>query len=61
MFDISVRPIPTYGSNVWGMSKSGLDALDKVFLHYACCTLGLKATKHLQRYCVLCVREVSSE
>ena len=44
IFETLVRPILTYGSDVWGMSKSGLDALDKVFLHYARCTLGVKAT-----------------
>ena len=44
MFDTLVRPILTYGSDVWGMSKAGLDVLDKVFLHYARCTLGIKAT-----------------
>ena len=44
MFDTLVRPVLTYGSDVWGMSKSGQGALDKVFLHYARCTLGVKAT-----------------
>ena len=44
MFDTLVRPILTYGSDVWGMSKAGLDVLDKVFLHYARRTLGIKAT-----------------
>ena len=44
MFDTLVRPVFTYGSDVWGMSKSGQGALDKVFLHYARCTLGVKAT-----------------
>ena len=34
MFNTSLRPILTYDSDVRGMSKSGLDALDKVFLHY---------------------------
>ena len=44
MFDTLVRPVITYGSDVWVMSKSGQGALDKVFLHYARCTLGVKAT-----------------
>ena len=44
MFDTLVRPVLTYGSDVWGMSKSGQGALDKVFLHYARCILGVKAT-----------------
>ena len=44
MFNTLVQPIFTYGSDVWGMSKSGLDASDKMFLHYARCTLGVKTT-----------------
>ena len=44
MFDILVLPILANGSGVWGTNKSGLDVLDKVFLHYASCNLGVKAT-----------------
>ena len=44
MFDNLVRQILTYGIEAWGMSKSGLDALDKVFFQYARCTLGVKAS-----------------
>ena len=44
MFDTFVRPVLTYGSDVWGMNKSGQGALDKLFLHYARCIRGVKAT-----------------
>ena len=46
MFDTLIRPILTYGSDVWGLSKTGLDVglIDKVFLNFARCTLSVKAT-----------------
>ena len=44
MFDTLIRPILTYGSDVWGLSKAGLDVLDKVFLNFVRCTLNVKAT-----------------
>ena len=44
MFDTLVRPVLTYGNDVWGMSKSGQGELYKVFLHYVRCTLGVKPT-----------------
>ena len=44
MFDILVRPSLTYGNHAWGMNRSGLHALDKVFLHSARCTFGVKAS-----------------
>ena len=44
MFDSLVRPILTYGSEVWGASKSGLQELDRVFLRYMRCVLRVKAT-----------------
>ena len=44
MFDTIIRPILTYGSDVWGLSKTGTDVLDKVFLNFARCTLSVKAT-----------------
>ena len=37
-------PILTYGSEVWGASKSGLQELDRVFLRYIRCVLRVKAT-----------------
>ena len=39
MYDTSVLPILTYGSDVRDMSKPGLDVLDNLFLHYARCTI----------------------
>ena len=39
MFDTIMRPILTYGSDVWGLSKTGIDVVDKVFLNVARCTL----------------------
>ena len=44
MFDTLIRPILNYGSDVWGLSRSGLESLDKVFLHYVRCILCIKAT-----------------
>ena len=44
MFDTLIRPIRTYGSDVWGLSKAGLDVINKVFLNYIRCTLNVKAT-----------------
>ena len=44
MFDSLVSPILTYGSEVWGASKSGLQELDRVFLRYMRCVLRVKAT-----------------
>ena len=44
MFDTMIRPILTYGSDVWGLSKSGIDVVDKVFLNFARCTLSVKST-----------------
>ena len=34
IFDTVIRPIITYGSDVWGLCKSGLHDLDKLFLNY---------------------------
>ena len=43
MFDALVCPILTYGSDVWGISKSCSDILDKVLNHVRC-TLHVKGT-----------------
>jgi len=43
-FDTLVKPILVYGSDVWGANKAGVAALDKVFLRFARCILGVKAT-----------------
>ena len=44
MFDTLIRPILNYGSDVWGLSRTGLESLDKVFLNYVRCILCIKAT-----------------
>ena len=44
LFDSMIKPILTYGSDVWGINKAGREAVDKVFLHFVRCTLGVKAT-----------------
>ena len=44
MFDTLIRPILTYGSDVWGLRKAGLDVINKVFLNFIRCTLNVKAT-----------------
>ena len=42
LFNTSVRPILTYGSDVWGVYKSGRDMVDKQFLQFLKHTLGVK-------------------
>ena len=44
LFDALIRPILTYGSDVWGYSKAGMQVLDKLFLNYVRCALHIKAT-----------------
>ena len=44
IFDTMIRPIITYTSDVWGLNKSGLNDLDKLFLQYLRCVLCVKAT-----------------
>ena len=44
MFDVLIRPILTYGSDIWGLNKSVTNILDKVFLNYNRRTLHVKAT-----------------
>ena len=44
MFDTLIPPILNYGSDVWGMSRTGLGSLDKVFLNYVRCILCIKTT-----------------
>ena len=46
IFETLIMPILAYGSDVWGggARKDGLWALDKVFLRFVWCTLGIKAT-----------------
>ena len=44
IFDTLIMPILAYGSDVWGSNKDSIDILDKVFLRFIRCTLGIKAT-----------------
>ena len=44
LFDVLVKPILIYGSNVWGIKSKLWDSNDKVFLQYARCLLHVKAT-----------------
>ena len=43
-FHMIVKPILTNASDAWGANKTGLTAIDKVFLRFVRCTLGMKAT-----------------
>ena len=47
IFEALIMPILAYGSDVWGARKDGLWALDKVFLCFVRCTLGIKATSNV--------------
>ena len=44
LFETLILPILTYGSDVWGSNKSTLTILDRVFLRFIRCTLGIKCT-----------------
>ena len=44
IFDALIKPITTYGSDVWGACSSGVKSLDKVFLNFMRCVLQVKAT-----------------
>ena len=44
IFDTLIMPILTYGSDVWGHNKNAHNMLDKVFLRFLRCTLGVKCT-----------------
>ena len=44
MFDTLVKPILTYGSDVWGHHKSMLNQIDKVYLRFARSSLAVKGT-----------------
>ena len=44
IFDTLIRPVLTYGSDVWGHRKSGLKEIDRVFMRYVRCVLSVKAT-----------------
>ena len=44
IFGTLIRPVLTYGSDVWGHKKSGLSEIDRVFLWYIRRVLNVKAT-----------------
>ena len=44
LFETLILPILTYGSDVWGSNKSTLTILDRVFLRFIRCTLGIECT-----------------
>ena len=44
LFETLILPILTYGSDVWGSNKITLTILDRVFLRFIRCTLGIKCT-----------------
>ena len=44
MFDAMIKPIVVCGSDAWGTNKATHLAVNKVFLHFAWCTLCVKAT-----------------
>ena len=44
MFDTMTKPILTNSSDVWGINKSALCELDRVFLNYVRCVLCVKLT-----------------
>ena len=44
LFEVLIKPILVYGSDVWGLKSRLWDSIDKVFLQYARCILHVKAT-----------------
>lgn len=44
LFNATVMPILTYGSDIWGTNQNAIRAIDKVFLHFIRLVLGVKAT-----------------
>lgn len=42
LFNSTIRPVLTYGSGVWGISKEGQKQVDKVHLWFLRMTLGIK-------------------
>ena len=44
LFNSLIRPILLYGSDIWGINKAGKETIDKVFLRYMRCVLGVKCT-----------------
>ena len=44
LFDVLIKPILIYGSDVWGLRSELWGTIDKVFLQYSRCMLHVKAT-----------------
>ena len=42
LFNTCIKPILIYGSDVWGVYSLGRDLVDKLFLNFIKCTLGIK-------------------
>ena len=48
LFDLMMKPILTYGSDVWGIRMENWGWYDKLFLNYVRYILQVKATSHNQ-------------
>ena len=44
LFEKTITPILSYGSDIWGLNQGGTEALDKVFLYFVRCVLQIKGT-----------------
>jgi len=44
LFDVLIKPILTYGSDVWGYQMESFGICDKVILHFIRCMMHVKAT-----------------
>ena len=44
VFETLIKPILTYGGDVWGISKNARCMIDKLYLNFARCVLGVKST-----------------
>ena len=44
LYEMSIKPILVYGSDVWSYNKKRLAQIDKVMLHYCRCALNVKAS-----------------
>ena len=47
LFDSLIRPVLTYGSGVWGISKKGREMMDKLHLWYIRIVLGVKYNSNI--------------
>ena len=46
LFDVLIKPILIYGSDVWGLWSELWGIIDRVFLQHSRCMLHVKATTH---------------